>query len=312
MQINVANLAALFRGYRVQYLEAYQAAKPQWPEIAMKTSSSSAEELYHWLGAVPGMRKLVGEIVIQNLSAAKYSIPNDEFESTIAVKQADIERDSYGIYNPLFQSMGLAAAEHPDELTTALLVNGFTTKDYTGKNFFDTAKKQRADAKFSFDNKGTKKLSADNLVAARTGIKSIVNSEGRPMALGRDLVLMVSPKNEQLARLILQADFIQVATPGATSAVGGVTNVNKGTMRFVVWNRLAGASENMWFIYDAGYPVKPFIFQEEKATQMQSLNSPTDDHVFKKHEFLYQAYGRYNGGYGLPELAFGSTGVDAA
>ncbi len=148
MQINQANLAALFRGYRVQYLEAYQAAKPQWAEVAMKTSSTSAEELYHWLGAVPGMRKLIGEIVIQNLSATKYAIANDEFESTIAVKQADIERDSYGIYNPLFSAMGLSAAEHPDELVTALLVNGFTTKDYTTKNFFDTTK--RNDANISF------------------------------------------------------------------------------------------------------------------------------------------------------------------
>lgn len=311
MQINVANLAALYRGYRVQYLEAYQAAKPLWPEVAMKTPSSAAEELYHWLGAVPGMRHLVDEIVIQNLSATKYSIANDEFESTVGVKQADIERDSYGIYNPLFSAMGLAAAEHVDELITNLLVNGFTTLDYTGKNFFDTNKVQVPGAAFSFSNKATAALSVDAFVAGRKSIKSVVNAKGRPMGLGRDLVLVVSPANEQLARQILQADFIQQAGLGGEAGKGGVmvSNVQKGTARFVVWNRLAGTNEAMWFLYDAGYPVKPFIFQEEKATQFIALNQPGDDHVFKKHEFLYQAYGRYNAGYGLPELAYGSTGA---
>jgi phage major head subunit gpT-like protein len=131
------------------------------------------------------------------------------------------------------------------------------------------------------------------------------------MALGRDLVLVVSPTNEQLARQILQADFIQQGGIGTEAGKGAVmvSNVQKGTARFVVWNRLAGTNENMWFLYDAGYPVKPFIFQEEKATQLQALNQPNEDHVFKKHEFLYQAYGRYNAGYGLPELAYGSNGT---
>jgi phage major head subunit gpT-like protein len=65
----------------------------------------------------------------------------------------------------------------------------------------------------------------------------------------------------------------------------------------------------MWFLFDAGYPVKPFIFQVEKETALVALNQPGDDHVFKHHEFLYQAYGRYNAGYGLPELAYGSDGT---
>jgi phage major head subunit gpT-like protein len=308
MQINNATISALFKGYRVQYLEAYQGAKPMWPDIAMKTTSNAAEEIYHWLGSVPGMRRLIGEIAIRNLTAHNYSIKNDEFESTVSVKQADIERDAYGIYNPMFQAMGLAAAQHPDELVANLLVNGFTSIDYTGKNFFDTNKKAEPDTKFPFSNKATAALAVTAFETARTNIKSRLNAQGRPMGLGRDLVLVVSPQNESLARTILQADFVQQIATGATSAVGGVTNVNKGTARFVVWPQLSN-NPAYWFLFDAGYPVKPFIFQVEKETQMISLNQPGDDHVFKHHEFLYQAYGRYNAGYGLPELAYGSNGT---
>lgn len=305
MQINQSTIAALYKGYRVQFLEAYQAGKAMWDQIAMRTTSNAAEEIYHWLGSVPGMRKLIGEIAIQNLTAHKYSILNDEFESTVAVKQADIERDTYGIYNPLFQSLGLAAKQHPDELVSNLLVNGFTALDYTGTAFFALAKKSEPDTKFPFDNKGTKKLSAANFETARTNIKARLNSKGRPMNLGNDLLLIVSPQNESTARTILQADFIQNASGQQ------VTNVNKGTARFVSWPQLA-ANPDMWFLLEVGYPVRPTILQVEKDVSLQSLTQPDSDHVFKHHEFLYQAYGRYNAGYGLPELAYGSTGTAAA
>ena len=310
MQINQANLAALFRGYRVQFMEAYQGAKPFWDQIAMRTPSSSAEELYHWLGAVPGMRQLLGEIQLQNLSANKYSIVNNEFESTVPVKQADIERDTYGVYNPLMASLGVAAKQHPDLLVADLLINGFTTPDYTGKNFFDANKVQDGDPKgVTFSNKGTAALSADSFAAARAQIKSVRNSKGRPMGIGQKLQLIVPPALEVTARQILQADFIQqTAKNGSTiAAAAAVSNVNKGTAELVVWPQLAG-NDAAWFILETGMPIRPLIVQFEKEAQFVSLTNPESDHVFKHKEFLYQAYGRYNAGYGLPQLAYGSTG----
>ena len=310
MQINQANLSALFRGYRVQFMEAYQGAVPFWDQIAMRTPSSSAQELYHWLGAVPGMKQLLGEVVISNLSANKYAITNNEWEDTIAVKQADIERDTYGIYNPLMQAMGIASKEHPDELVSNLLINGFTTADYTGKNFFDSAKVQDGDPNgTTLTNKATAKLGPTSFAAARQAIKSVKNSKGRPMGLGRKLLLIVPPALEVQGRQILQADFIQqTAANSDAKAVAAVSNVNKGTAELVVWPRLAG-NDNAWFLLEVGMPVKPLIVQVEKETGLQSLTNPDSDHVFKKHEFLYKAYGRYNAGYGLPQLAYGSTGA---
>ena len=314
MQINQATVAALFKGYRVQFLEAYQAGKAMWDQIAMRTTSNAAEEIYHWLGSVPGLRRLVGEVAIENLTAHNYSIKNDEFAVIVQVKQADVERDAYGLYNPMFQSLGLAAKQHPDELVSGLLINGFSQTDYTGKNFFDANKKAEPDTKFPFTNKDTRGLGPQSFADARTSIKSRLNAKGRPMNLGQDLLLVVSPQNEVVARQILQADFIQQTAQGGTQGtapIAAVTNVNKGTARFVVWPQLA-SNPNMWFLMDVGYPVRPFILQVEKEVQLLSLTQATDDVVFHKHVFEYQAYGRYNAGYGLPELAFGSTGTTAA
>ena len=314
MQINTATLAALFKGYRVQYMEAFQAGAPLWDRIAMRTPSTAASEIYHWLGSIPGMKKLIDEIQIQNLAAHNYTITNDEFENTIAVRQADIERDTYGIYNPLFSAMGLAAKQHPDELVANLLINGFGSKCYTGKNFFDSNHEPQK-GKVKFSNVGTKKLSAANFTVARTNIKSRLNAQGRPMNLGMKLLLIVSPQNEDVAKAILQADYIartaQNVAGNENIGVAGVTNTLKGSADLLVWPQLAAAPD-AWFLLETGYPIKSLILQMEKEPVLTSLTNPDSDHVFKKHEFLYQAYGRYNGGYGLPELAYGSDGSAAA
>jgi phage major head subunit gpT-like protein len=308
MQINTANLAALTKGYRILYDQAFQAAAPVWSTMAMATTSSNEEEFYKWLGSVPGMRKLVDVVQVKNLASHGYSIKNDEWEDTIEIPQKDIERDSYGVYNPMLSAMGAAAAQHPDELVANLYVNGFSTKCYTGKNFFDTNHEPQL-GKQKFSNLGTKKLSAANFEDARYNIKSRKNAHGRPMNLGKDLALVVSPKNESLARQILQADLTQIAAGGTN--VGGVTNVNKGTARALIWPQLTTA-EDAWYLIDFGQVMQPFIMQFEKQPTLESLTQPNSEYVMLNHKFLYQVYARYNAGYGLPELAFGSTGADAA
>jgi len=308
MQINQSTLAALYKGYRTLFLEAFHGAQPQWAKFAMKSPSAAAAEIYHWLGAVPGMRELLGEIVIQNLKASNYTITNKEFESTVGVKQADIERDAYGIYNPLMQAMGQAGAEHPDELVAYLLINGFTLTDYTGGTFFSDTHLHSVggSSTYAFDNKMTEKFSAAGYELARKKIRSVLNEKGRPMNLGSKLLLIVSPTYEAAAKAVLQSSTVPNAAGTASQ-----DNVNKGTADLLVWGRLA-ATEHKWFLLDVGFPVKPIILQEEKATTLTALTSPDSDHVFKNHEFLYQAYGRYAAGFGLPQLAVGSTGADTA
>ncbi len=121
------------------------------------------------------------------------------------------------------------------------------------------------------------------------------------MNLGMDLVLVVSPKNEALGREILVAEKVG----------GGNDNVDKGTARLEVCPLLS-ASEDSWFLFELGYPIKPFINQIEVPLEFQSLDDPKSEHVLLKKEYLHQAYRRGNVGYALPELAFGSTGEDNA
>lgn len=300
MQITPSTLRAINKQFRSLYDEAYQGGPALVPNFAMRTTATTAEGVYGWLGAVPSMREWIGDAVINNLRAHEYSIPNKEFELTVGVDRVDIERDNLGVYSPMVQAIGASARQHPDQLLADRLLGGFTQKGYTGKNFFDLNHEPVVGGT-KFSNKGTKKLSTANYETARQNIKSRLNSAGRPMNLGKDLVLIVSPTYEATARKILVADKVG----------GGDDNVNKGTARLEVWPLLA-ASEHAWFLMDVGQVIKPFIYQVEKETQFHSLTNPDSEEVMLKKRFVHQAEGRYNVGFGLPELAYGSTGADAA
>jgi phage major head subunit gpT-like protein len=310
MQINQANLTALFKGYRTLYMDAYQGSAPVSGPLYQMVPSAAKSEQYNWLGAVPGMKRFRGEVQIENLSAEKWQIDNDEWENTVSVPQFDIEVDSYGVYNPRFSAMGIAAQQHKDELAGLLLVGGFDNLCYTGKNFFDYNHAPLVGGT-TFTNASHAPLNQTTYRAARQRIKGRLNAKGRAMGLGVKLLLVVPPNLESTARTIIIADTaIQANADG--SAVAGVTNVDKGTAEILVLPQLGADSETAWFLIEVGYPIKPFAWQVNKEPVLISQTNPEIDSVFVNHVFRYQAYGRYNAGYFLPELAEGSDGTGAA
>ena len=98
----------------------------------------TSEEEYGWLGQWPSLREWVGERVMRGIAEHGYVVKNRKFESTIRVKRDNIEDDHYGVYSPLFNEMGRAAAAHPCELVYATLKAGFENTCYDGQYFFDT------------------------------------------------------------------------------------------------------------------------------------------------------------------------------
>jgi phage major head subunit gpT-like protein len=137
MLINQTNLNDAFTGFNAAYKKGFEGAPTQFGRVAMTVPSTSSSEMYGWLGQVPKMREWVGDRVIKSLQAHSYTIKNKKFESTVDVAREDFEDDKYGIFSPLFEELGRAAAENPDELVFALLKSGFTTACYDGQFFFD-------------------------------------------------------------------------------------------------------------------------------------------------------------------------------
>ena len=138
MEINRANLAHLFTGYKATFQKAFGDVQSDYKQIALPVPSTTSKESYPWLGQTTGFREWIGDRVIQNLALHDYTIKNKTFENTVGVTREAIEDDSYGVFSPLMGQLGQDAAQHPDTLVFELLKNGFSQKCFDGQYFFDS------------------------------------------------------------------------------------------------------------------------------------------------------------------------------
>ncbi len=300
MLVNKATIAAAFIALKTTFNNAFSAAPSVWDKIAMKVPSGTSQNDYAWLSEFPKMRKWFGDKVVKNLEAFKYTIVNDPFEATIGVKRDDIEDDNLGIYGPQAQMAGYSAKQWPDELIMELVNGGFTGLCWDGQYFFDT---DHPVAGASVSNKLTVALSVATQAAAiasygaaRVAMMSFKSEEGRPLNVAPD-TLLVPPALGDIARALMSNDRLD----------DGKTNLYKGTATVVEDARLT--STTAWFLLSTKMPVRPFIFQERKAPVFVSQTSEENDDVFNKALFKFGAESRGNAGYGLWQLAVGSTGA---
>lgn len=131
-------VSALRPGFSAAFERGKTKAPGQWRQVATLMSSSNKSTTYGWLGQFPKLREWAGERAVSSMAEYGYSVVNKLYEGTVGVKRTDIEDDNIGVYTPLFEEMGYAAATHPDELVFGLLSRGISTLCYDGQNFFDT------------------------------------------------------------------------------------------------------------------------------------------------------------------------------
>lgn len=138
--VTPAVLAALFKAYHGAFQKALSEnqQKTQWQQVATLVPSVSGSNLYAWLGQFPMLREWIGPRAIKAMAAHGYEIANKTYEGTVAIPRVAVEDDQAGVYLPLFEEMGRAAAYHPDSLVFGALAQGMVQACYDGQNFFDT------------------------------------------------------------------------------------------------------------------------------------------------------------------------------
>lgn len=135
MIINSGTIREAFQSFNTVFNKAFQEMEAQYPRVAMEVPSETRDESYAWLGAVPSMRKWIGDRVVKNLSAYGYTIRNEDFEATVSVPRNDLEDDLIGVYKPMIQDLAYSARRHPDKLVFGLFPRAFTEKCFDGKPF---------------------------------------------------------------------------------------------------------------------------------------------------------------------------------
>lgn len=292
MLVTSAALAQLRIGFSAAFNRGIGNVQTMADQIATTIPSATGENLYGWLGAIPGLKKWIGEREIQKIEDHDYRIKNEPFELTIGVKRTDIEDDNYGVYTPLMESMGESTALHKEERVAEAVKGGFKQKCYDGENFYSKSHKVGEN---TYGNLTDAKLDEESFQAARQAMMSLKNEKGQPLNIVPD-ILLVPPALEKEARLILEAELIN-----------GTTNINKGLAKVVVWPELADRPKQ-WHLLCTKRSLKPFIFQERKKAKFTALTRDTDENVFMRDEYLYGVDARDGVGYGFWQMAYGSTG----
>lgn len=137
--LNAATLAALSQTIDMRFKAGLARATTPWKDvIAMEVPSSSAENIYPYLKDVGSIREWIGDRVLQNLAKGEFSIKNRDWEQTQPIKRTAVEDDTYGVYGPMFENMGLNTASFPADCLYPHLKAGFASLGPDGQYFFDT------------------------------------------------------------------------------------------------------------------------------------------------------------------------------
>ena len=305
MIVDRGALDNIFIALHTEYASAFAAAPSQWEQVGMRIPSSASLNDYKWLSRFPRMQKWVGEKTLKQFEGFKYVVVNDDWEATVIVDRNDIEDDQLGIYSLQARDAGFSAAQLPDQIVFQLVANAFNTACFDGRPFFDTAHPLfDVKKKATFSNMFELMLSADSQEAAIATLgqaamqmRLFTDYEQRPLGVVPD-TLLVGPQLEAIANTLYVTDRLN----------DGKANLYKGLYKPVVspWIR-----DSSWSLLDTSKPLKPFIYQERKAPVFVQQVDPNADSVFMRKQFKFGAEARAAGGYGFPQLAFGSTGTVA-
>jgi phage major head subunit gpT-like protein len=266
--------------------------------LATFAPSTGAGEDYAWLGDIPQFRKWVGDRVFKDIRAYKYRIENEEWEDSIAVPRKDVEDDQLGLIGPKVKMLAEAYRKLQAKLLADLLNNGFAANCYDGQYFFDDDHPKYNEAAGTWNNLGVAVLDATGFKAGRLAMESLVSDQDSPLDTTPDLLVVPPALRATAEEMILKATLS-----------GGETNSLYKAVDIMVLPRLTSATA--WFLLDTKHAVKALMFQERIKPELTALDKPDDANVFLQNRFLYGGRARCNAGYGLPFLAYGSTGAGA-
>ena len=302
MIVNLATVKGIYVNLRTLFQKAFKETDSDWEKLAMKVTSTTSEEHYWWLDRFPKLRKWIGEKAVKALGAFKYTLVNEDFEATVAIKRNHIKDNQLAGYSVSAKSIGRSAKEWPGDLVFALLHGGFTNLCYDGQPYFDT---DHPVGSLFVSNTGKKQLSAATLAKAqgsyglaRTAMRKFKDEEGAPLKI-KPNVLVVPPALEDEARVLLESEKF----------ADGTKNIYKGTAELMVVDELESDTE--WFLFDTNQIIKPFIFQEREAPEFVSQTNMDSDDVFMKAEYKFGVEARGQSGYGFWQMGYGSTGTEA-
>ncbi len=296
MDINRANMQALFTGYNRIFLDAYQSyVDTTYAQFVGEVNAGTSQIDMPMLEQLTGMREWVDAREIKNLKSDKLTIKARFFEDTVAVKREDVEDDQYGLYNSLFQTMAQNAANLPNDITNELLAAAASAKWMDGAAFFGTTRKY---GKEVISNKGTSALTYDSFNTAYDTMRTYKGHGGKSLGVKPNLLL----HGPSLRTTV--ADVIKAPIRAVTVGDAAVTMPNPNA-NLVTPIEVDGITNSDWFLLDARKPFKPIImFMRKRPNRLIRLDREEDENVFMNRQFIYGTDGRAEVAFAMPHLIY--------
>ena len=297
-------LSALTTSIKKVFDTAFEAAPSTYTKVAMEVPSSGASNTYTWTDRFPSLRKWIGDKTVKALTGHAYTLTNEDYEATVEVDRNDIEDDNLGMYTIETQSVAQSSKEWADDLVYGVVTKGFEEQCYDGKPFYSTDHKVGEGKNTQIvSNKLTKALSVASLQAAQESLGAAItmmtelkDSEGKPLKL-KPTLLLVPPALRETANTLVTTDRLEDGKP----------NPYKGALEVLVCPWLATKTE--WHLFDASRPVKPIVYQPRKKPVFVAQFDVNSDNVFMRKKYRYGVEARGVAGFGLWQMAVGSTGT---
>ena len=308
------------QGIRGEFHAAVEALRAVWVDrLCSRFASDSAYEHYGWLGSVPGLAEVKGELPTEEIPEYELTIRNKTYQAGLEFKREDLERDKTGqISTVRTKDFGAQCANHDVELISDLITAGTGHTlgyAYDGKNFFA--------ANHSSHKSGTQKnlltysdvpaldvtvretpTSTEavkailGIIAWMLGIKS---DQGKPMnSNARAFMVMTSPTLWQ---------YLVPATVNATINSGDTNTI--ASLRADGFDITCVANPLLTYTYEFDVyrldaPLKPFAIQEEVPLEINVLGE-SSEFFHQNKKLLVSAYTRKNVGYARWEYAAHAT-----
>jgi len=309
MELNATTIPGLLTAFNASFSAGYQklVADKSWDKVAMGVTSSTRSQTYPWMDKVPALAEWLGSRTASNLETRYQIVQNRRYTSSLMLDRTLIEDDQFGVYAPVFEGLGIAAAKWPDIIVADALIHG-TDSTYglapDGAYFFSASHPQDPNQSASPTQSNLytgRALTPANYGYVRSQMRSLKGADGQPLGI-KPTKLIVPPSLEPMARQILMSDQIasQYLTDSTNAQVGGQTNIYKGTADLVVYDELtngSGDTPGAWYLSDDSKPVKGLVWQTRIAPQIIPRFNPADPSVYENDQLQIGVYARGAPGY---------------
>lgn len=288
---------------RTEFFRAYHELKDTgWQRYTTVVSSGAAEEYYDWLRLLGDVREWIGDRVINQGVAERYSIRNKTWEFGFYLERTAVEDDQSGQIGLAITAAAQRAAEHQARLVTEVLEAGFSDACYDGAAFFSDS--HPLDGGSTFSNYTDALLDSGSLQSGFSTLMGMRRSDGAPwgnVVSGESTILMVPPGLYFTALELTRHPYYTGGTPA---------NNPLADLFDVVLNPYL-TSDTAWYLLQTTEPLRPLVFQRRTELELTAQTDPaTGDIVFRNDLYAFGTRQRYNAGYTFPQLAYASDGTE--